>query len=176
MKEKQQLKIRFLGALSCVTGSSTLIEFTSQNTKKRYLVDLGLVQDDPTQTPDIEISKIANTLDGIFITHAHADHIGRLPIALEAGFNGKIYLTKATFELSRIMLADQFNIQKIDINKKTELLKSFKDKTMIFDEKENFVFGKTCFPLYNDFQFMVFRSSHILGACSYTFRWNENIS
>ncbi len=173
MPEKKQIKIRFLGALDCVTGSSTLLEFKSENIKLRYLIDLGLIQNDPIQTANDEIIKLASSLDGIFITHSHADHIGRLPLLLDNGFNGKIYLTKATADISQIMLEDQLTIENVDISTKIEIINSFKNKIVKIDDKESFVFGKTYIPLYNDFQFMPLRSSHILGACSYAFRWTE---
>ena len=35
----------------------------------------------------------------IVVTHAHIDHCGRLAMATELGFRGKIYCTTATHEL-----------------------------------------------------------------------------
>ncbi len=44
-------------------------------------------------------------IDFLLVTHAHLDHIGRIPLLKKMGFNGPIYCTKATKELSGIMLA-----------------------------------------------------------------------
>ena len=40
----------------------------------------------------------------VFITHAHVDHIGRLPLLVERGFSGPIYMTEATATLAGPML------------------------------------------------------------------------
>ncbi|MCV5738764.1 MBL fold metallo-hydrolase, partial [Escherichia coli] len=45
------------------------------------------------------------------LTHAHIDHIGRLPWLLAAGFKGPIYCTKATAELVPLMLEDGLKLQ-----------------------------------------------------------------
>jgi len=181
MQNKNQLQIRFLGALDYVTGSSTLIEYKSQDKILRYLIDLGMSQNDPILTSDEDIINISKTLNGVFITHAHIDHIGRLPLILENGFNGEIYLTQATASLSKIMLQDQLSICNVKKEKIEAIIRSFNEKLVIFDKKDNFIFNKSYIPLYNDFQFMASRSSHILGSCSYVFRWvdepyNENIN
>jgi metallo-beta-lactamase family protein len=45
-------------------------------------------------------------LDALVVTHAHIDHIGRIPQLAKAGFKGKIISTKYTHELTPYMLED----------------------------------------------------------------------
>ena len=101
--------LEFLGADHEVTGSCHYISFNGIN----ILVDCGM-----EQGPDIyvnqEIPVNATLIDYIFITHAHIDHSGLLPLLYNHGFRGKIYATKATCELCDIMLKDSAHIQEFE--------------------------------------------------------------
>jgi len=49
-------------------------------------------------------------IDFVLITHAHLDHIGRLPKLIEDGFQGKIFATAPTIDFARLMLEDSQKI------------------------------------------------------------------
>ena len=53
-------------------------------------------------------------LDFILLTHAHIDHTGLLPMLYARGFRGQVYATKATVDLSQIMLRDSAHIQQFE--------------------------------------------------------------
>src|SRR3989338_3282356 len=101
-------KITFCGGAGTVTGSNFLLEAEG----KKILIDCGLVQglkiaDDINWDPFTYDSK---EIDILFVSHAHVDHIGRIPKLISEGFRGKIYSTKPTKALSGPMLDDTMGI------------------------------------------------------------------
>ena len=56
----------------------------------------------------------AAEIDYILLTHAHIDHTGLLPMLYANGFRGQVFATKATAELSAIMLRDSAHIQQFE--------------------------------------------------------------
>ena len=113
-------KITFCGGAGTVTGSNFLLEADG----KKILIDCGLTQgiklaDDINWSP---FSYDSREIDMLFVTHAHVDHIGRIPKLIEEGFRGKIYSTPPTRSLALPMLNDtmailskntDFNLNKI---------------------------------------------------------------
>jgi metallo-beta-lactamase family protein len=106
------LQISFLGAAGTVTGSKFLVEADQH----KVLIDCGMFQ-------GIKELRLQNwdpfpidpaTLDAIVISHAHLDHCGYLPRLVRQGFVGKIYLTKYSAALARIILRDSAKIQMED--------------------------------------------------------------
>lgn len=102
------MKLSFWGAAHEVTGSCHFIEACG----KKILVDCGMQQgqDDDTQ----ELPVVPADIDYLFLTHAHIDHSGKLPLLSKMGFNGKIFTTVATGELCSIMLQDSAHIQEFE--------------------------------------------------------------
>lgn len=109
------MKISFFGAAHEVTGSCFLLETEEKN----ILVDCGMFQGsnfNEARNHDT-FPFDPNDLDAVFVTHAHADHTGRIPKLVRDGFNGPMYMTKATAELARIIWEDAHSIMVADEEK-----------------------------------------------------------
>ncbi len=97
-------KILFAGGASSVTGANFLLKYKSTN----LLVDCGLEQGskmaEETNWEDFPYNP--NEIQALIVTHAHLDHIGRIPKLIADGFAGDIYSTPETREIVAIMLQD----------------------------------------------------------------------
>ncbi|MDP3052300.1 MAG: MBL fold metallo-hydrolase [bacterium] len=117
-----KLKLSFYGGAQEVTGSCALLE--SVNRPTRILIDCGLFQG-PRFMEDRNLNSFPfepKTIDAVLVTHAHLDHIGRIPKLVKEGFTGKVYSTSATKDLSRLMLFDSLNVMRKQAEEKTEKL------------------------------------------------------
>jgi metallo-beta-lactamase family protein len=105
-------KITFLGAAGTVTGSRHLLEIGEQ----KMLIDCGLFQGrKEDRLRNWESFPIpADSIDRVFLTHAHIDHTGWLPRLVREGFNGPVHCTTTTSDLCRIMLKDSAHLQEED--------------------------------------------------------------
>lgn len=103
------MKLTFVGADHEVTGSCHFLEAAG----KKILIDCGMEQghDDFENVPiPVSIPEI----DYVFVTHAHIDHSGNIPMLEAKGFSGEIYATRATCDLCEIMLLDSAHIQEFE--------------------------------------------------------------
>ena len=104
------MKITFLGAAHQVTGSRTLVEWKDG---RFFLIDYGMEQGE-NELEMAELPVNPSGIEYVFLTHAHIDHSGLLPLLYRQGFRGRIYATAETTNLCSIMLADSAHIQETD--------------------------------------------------------------
>lgn len=114
------MRITFHGAARQVTGSAHLLEVG----RHRILLDCGLFDSDRTSpdSPNRHFTFEPRDLDVVIVSHAHNDHIGRLPCLTRAGYDGPIYTTPATGDILSVMLRDSARIQKEDARLASERL------------------------------------------------------
>lgn len=108
MLKTSETSITFYGGVGMVTGANFLL--TTPN--GQFLVDCGLFQggkivEDKNREP---FPYNPANIDALFITHAHLDHVGRIPKLVHDGFRGKIYSTAPTREIAKLILIDSLGV------------------------------------------------------------------
>jgi metallo-beta-lactamase family protein len=103
------MDLQFLGATGTVTGSKYLL----RHGKSVLMIDCGLFQGYKQLRLRnwAELPVDPASIDAVVLTHAHVDHSGYLPLLARQGFRGKVYCTRPTLELSRILLIDSGHLQ-----------------------------------------------------------------
>lgn len=119
------MKVTFIGACHEVTGSCTLIEVGG----KYSLVDFGMPQGvDVFENAPLPVAP--NQIENLFLTHAHVDHSGYIPLLYKNGFRGTVFATAETCNLCEIMLRDCAHIQEAEANFKSRKAKRAGRKTV----------------------------------------------
>ena len=97
---------------SSLTGSCKHVAITDRAwVECNIVVDFGMHQWwGADNALNLDIDPRVVQADYIFITHAHLDHIGRLPMLVSRGFKGTIIMTEATRQLAYQSLQDSANI------------------------------------------------------------------
>lgn len=102
------MKLTFFGGAKSVTGANYLLEHNGV----RMLIDCGMFQGieyvEQINYEDFPYDPVS--IDYLFLTHGHIDHIGRVPKLVRDGFKGKIIATDATIDLGRLSLRDSARI------------------------------------------------------------------
>ncbi len=156
------MNLSFHGATREVTGSCHLLE----TDKGRLLFDCGMFQGwkyaarrnrepfgfDPT------------AIDAVFITHAHADHTGRLPKLIHEGFRGPIYMTPPTRPLTRLILEDSYHIMEENNKRLNEdMLYSKEDIDMVLRQVQTVNYHEMVEPCPG-ITVMFHDAGHIIGS------------
>ncbi|MDF1758448.1 MAG: MBL fold metallo-hydrolase [Legionellaceae bacterium] len=165
------MRINFLGATQTVTGSKYLI----QTAKINILVDCGLFQGHKElrlrnrSLLPIEPAKI----DYVLLTHAHIDHSGYIPLLVKNGFRGKVFCTRATNDLCKILLPDSgylqeeearhANFKKYSKHNLAEPLYTKEDAVTALQYFQTIEFDSV-FEIYENFYASFHYAGHILGA------------
>ncbi len=161
MAGNKNLKVTFCSGAGTVTGANFLIEGEG----KKFLVDCGLIQGEKF-VDDLNWKKFpydASQIDILFITHAHIDHIGRIPKLISEGFKGKIISTIPTKEITEIMLADTAHLLSRDKENHLDRIYTEGNNKKIMSLWETLEYGQK-FVVDDLFQFSYKNAGHILGS------------
>jgi metallo-beta-lactamase family protein len=109
---KNVVKIKFLGGVGTVTGSSHLL----MTPKSQVLIDAGLFYGHREEfyRANTTFAYTLQRINALVLSHAHIDHSGNIPTLLKHGLRCKIYTTSATRDLCKLMLPDSGKVQEED--------------------------------------------------------------
>ncbi len=174
------MKIQFLGASKTVTGSCFFVE----TDEVKFLVDCGAYQGgDELEKENFKPFPFDPAdLDFVFLTHAHYDHSGRIPVLVKQGFRGRIICTQPTRDLAKIILLDSANLQqeeskRWEVNPRTDV----EERKPLFTEQdvedcmrffEVYPYGSSV-NLTRTCEFRLRDAGHILGSAILEV-WLEN--
>lgn len=160
------IRITALGGHREVGRSATLV--STRNS--RVLVDCGMmnvndVEDEPWESaPYLYAPEIQpfSSLDAVILTHAHLDHSGLLPILYKYGYEGPVYMTPPTRDLSALLQNDYIKVAHVEGHKGPYESKHVREAL-----KRSIVlrYNETT-DITRDMRLTFYNAGHILGSAS----------
>jgi metallo-beta-lactamase family protein len=170
----RKLKLTFCGGVGTVTGANFLIEDIESAEPFRFLVDCGMVQGEKFANDENHKAFLYNPaiIDCLLVTHAHIDHIGRIPKLVRDGFRGEILSTPETKSLTVLMFEDALKLMRQEVEEK--------GGAPLYDERdvaETVSLWKTVpyhtnHPLKNGISIYLKDAGHVLGSAMYEISCN----
>ena len=164
--------LTFLGAAQQVTGSCYLI----QTEQSHILLECGLRQgeDKGEDTYDLPEQVNPGKIDAVIISHTHLDHSGLVPLLVNRGYRGPIFVTTATQDLLPIMYKDAASLLESDIERKNRRLQragkktiqapfTIKDVELALSQAEGVNYGQQL-QILPDVELRFQDAGHILGS------------
>jgi Cft2 family RNA processing exonuclease len=161
------MQIIFVGGASGVGASCLAVEIGGQ----WVVVDAGVRVDrksDPL--PDLALLE-GKDVRAVFVTHAHADHIGALPLVHQAFPTVPIFASRATGLLMEVMLADAIRIMNRRAAEEMEIpLYPPELVNSMLNQVRPLPVGETLtLPQLPEVSVHASRAGHIAGAVSFSF-------
>lgn len=104
-----------------VTGSENVLRFKDEFEQENLiLIDCGMSLETNVNTfskENVDFNFNVKHVKGVYITHAHNDHVGKLPFLIKEGYEGKIYMSKETALFLENVLADNLKIHREEAKK-----------------------------------------------------------
>lgn len=159
-----------------VTGTMTLLVINYEDGRKPIhgLIDAGIVQGMEEEKRILHFDP--QILDFIIITHAHADHVGKLALLYKQGCKAKIYTSHMTDSLLQLALPDA---EKIMMTNR----KFLGEKPLYSAEDTNTAIQNICgntffnwFEVAENVQCLLVDNGHMLGACSVFLQYVSPVS
>ncbi len=165
-------ELLFHGAAGEVTGSMHMLRVND----RWVALDCGLFQGRRTESEEKNRAwpMPPKEISAVVLSHAHIDHIGRLPRLVKEGFDGAIFCTPATRDLAAVMLADSAYIQVEDVKyvNKKRARKNLPPVEALYDKGDALAAGELMFGMPNNRWFDVVpglraryrEAGHMLGS------------
>lgn len=101
-----QSTLTFYGGAGSVTGSNFMLDTGVQ----KILIDCGLQQGTHEEDNYKPFAYNPSGCSHLFVSHAHLDHVGRIPFLVKSGFKGKIISTVATHDVAEFIMRDALGL------------------------------------------------------------------
>ncbi len=166
---EKDIRITFCGGVGSVTGANFLLEIDG----KKILVDCGLTQGDNLDDkinwdPFVYDPK---AIDILFVTHAHIDHLGRIPKLIKDGFRGKIYSTEPTRGLAKPMLEDTAGILSNNTVLGLDKIYTEENIKLALSLWQGFTYHQKI-KITDNVEVVLLNAGHILGSAMIEFLYN----
>ena len=167
-RRRPGFRVQCVGGVSEIGASLLIVEAAG----RRILVDAGIRpgRSGSDTLPDLARLQDDGGIDAVIVTHAHADHIGALPLAVGAFPAAPVLATPATTDLMRVMLADAVRIAEGRWRDSGELPPYSAGAVSALLERIHPLGFHDPYPLFGDdspdapWQVTLFPAGHVLGA------------